>query len=84
MREKEFEDIIKGIQVMAVEDKIQLIQENLKHTIRYQKRMFGKVDIFEGKVYDSSYIIWVPYIQYRLKPWLKKFHDRKNQERLEQ
>jgi len=31
----------------------------------------------EEKIYDSSYIIWVPYIQMRLKPWLKRFKERK-------
>lgn len=29
--------------------------------------------VIQEKIYDSSYIIWVPYIQMRLKPWLKRF-----------
>lgn len=29
--------------------------------------------VMQEKIYDSSYIIWVPYIQMRLKPWLKRF-----------
>ena len=43
--------------------------------------MYAFVDKFEDnnekKIYDSSYIVWVPYIQYRLKPWLKRFKENK-------
>ena len=39
--------------------------------------MFDQVDRFEGNIYDSSYIIWVPVIQMRLRPWVKKYKERK-------
>lgn len=37
----------------------------------------------QEKIYDSSYIIWVPYIQQRLKPWLRRFHSKRRQSQLE-
>lgn len=38
----------------------------MRHAQRYKNRMYAQVDKyqdeFEQKIYDSSYIIWVPYI----------------------
>jgi hypothetical protein len=51
-----------NLNIMA-ELKIQLINENMKHTERYRNKMLHLVDKFEGKIYDSSYIVWVPVIQ---------------------
>lgn len=94
-----FEDEIGDIQTKAMEEKIQLIEENMKHATKYRERMYRQVDRFideteeeidgvivkrpEEKIYDSSYIIWVPYIQMRLKPWLKRFKERKRQAELD-
>ncbi len=39
--------------------------------------MLHKGDQFEGVIYDSSYIIWVPIIQQRLRPWVKTFKEKK-------
>lgn len=40
--------------------------------------MLHKGDQFEGVIYDSSYIIWVPVIQQRLRPWVKRFKEKKS------
>jgi hypothetical protein len=98
-RERLFEEEIGDIQNKAMQEKIQLIEENMKHTSKYRRRMYSLVDKFleeieeeiegevkfrtEEKIYDSSYIIWVPYIQMRMKPWLKRFKDRKRQAELD-
>lgn len=42
--------------------------------------MLHKGDQFEGVIYDSSYIIWVPVIQQRLRPWVKKYKEKKMQQ----
>jgi hypothetical protein len=39
--------------------------------------MFDLVDQFEGNIYDSSYIVWVPIIQMRLRPWVKRYKEKK-------
>jgi hypothetical protein len=56
-----------------------MIEENMRMTQKYHKRMFDQVDVFDGKIYDSSFIIWVPVIQMRLRPWVKRFKERKAQ-----
>jgi hypothetical protein len=56
-----------------------MIEENMRMTQKYHKRMFDKVDVFDGNIYDSSFIIWVPIIQMRLRPWVKRFKERKAQ-----
>jgi hypothetical protein len=61
-KEREFEDEIDDIQVKALEEKIKMIEENMRMTQKYHKRMFDQVDVFDGKIYDSSFIIWVPVI----------------------
>jgi hypothetical protein len=76
-QEELFEEEMNDIHVKAVEDKIQLIQENMRHTERYKNRMFHKGDKFEGNIYDSSYIIWVPIIQQRVRPWFKRFKEKR-------
>ena len=47
-----------------------MIEENLKVKQKYSEIMIDKVDKFEDKVYDSSYVVWVPLIQSKLKPYL--------------
>jgi hypothetical protein len=42
-----------------------------------------KKKIKQEKIYDSSYIIWVPYIQLKLKPWLRRFKEKKRLQELE-
>ncbi len=76
-KEREFDDEIDDIQVKASEEKIQMIEENMRMTQKYHKKMFDKVDQFDGNIYDSSYIIWVPVIQMRLRPWVKRYKERK-------
>ncbi len=39
--------------------------------------MIDKVDRFEDKIYDSSYIVWVPVILKYLKPHIKRLMDRR-------
>jgi hypothetical protein len=60
-----------------------MIEENMRMTQKYHKRMFDKVDQFDGNIYDSSYIIWVPVIQMRLRPWVKRFKERKAQSEMD-
>lgn len=79
-RELRFDEEIIDIQRKAVNDKIQLIEENARYAQRYKNRMYSLVDKYkdgtEEKIYDSSYIVWVPYIQMRLKPWIMRFRER--------
>ena len=77
-REELFEEEMDNLNIMA-ELKIQLINENMKHTERYRNKMLHLVDKFEEKIYDSSYIVWVPVIQQRLRPWAKRFKEKKMQ-----
>ena len=77
-REELFEEELDNIHIMA-ELKIQLINENMRHTERYRDKMLHRVDRFEDKIYDSSYIVWVPVIQQRLRPWAKRFKEKKMQ-----
>ena len=43
--------------------------------------MYGYVDKFQDDqeqiIYDSSYIVWVPFLQRRLRPWLERFRARR-------
>jgi hypothetical protein len=45
--------------------------------------MFHKVDKFEDNIYDSSYIVWVPVIQERVRPWFKRFKERRQQSEMD-
>ena len=56
-----------------------MVEENSKHRQKYSKKMMDKVDQFEGKVYDSSYIMWVPLIQQKVKPLLMKIINNKRE-----
>lgn len=47
-----------------------MIEVNQKKRTKYSNKMFNKVDKFEGNIYDSSYIVWVPVIQKRIRPLL--------------
>jgi aspartokinase len=95
-REIKFEEEIQEIAVISQKDKIQLVEENMKHATKYKAKMYHQVDRFveevevivdpeqntkktviQEKIYDSSYIIWVPYIQQQLKPWLRRFQERR-------
>lgn len=62
--DKEIEDIA----VLAEEKKVQMIESNFKLRAAYSKRMLDKVDMFEDKIYDSSYMVWVPIIQKYMRP----------------
>lgn len=60
--EHQFENLIEDINALAEQKKIQMIEENYKHRSKYSKRQTIRVDKFEDRVYDSSYIVWVPVI----------------------
>jgi hypothetical protein len=39
-RERIFDDEIDGIQSKAMEEKIQLVEENMKHALKYREKMY--------------------------------------------
>lgn len=61
-KESEFEDHVDDINNLAITAKIQMIEANFRHRQKYTRRQTTRVDKFEDKVYDSSYVIWVPYL----------------------
>ncbi|CDW83245.1 voltage-gated ion channel superfamily [Stylonychia lemnae] len=78
-KELEFDEIIEEIPEISADKKIQIVEENFKLRTKYTKRQEDKVDKFEDKVYDSSYIVWVPVIQQRIKPFLNRILERKRE-----
>ena len=54
-----------------------MVVRNFRERSKYSKKMVSRVDKFQDKVYDSSYVVWVPIIQERLKPFLQKLKEKK-------
>ena len=75
--EEQYEHVIDDINKKAKDNKIQMVEKNFRQRNKYSKKMVNNVDKMEDKVFDSSYIVWVPVIQERLKPFLTKIKERR-------